>query len=424
MNVLHISLSDIRGGASIAAYRQHRALIGAGVDSRMLVAFKESHDDTVELYMRPQDNLKKTKRLVDRVRFDYRKRYRLRYDRVFNQAFSFPDSVMPFKWPEISSHTDVVNIHMASGFLHLKKFIGSIPAEIPLVFTMHDMNAFTGGCHYSFECERFVSGCGNCPFLNSPSRNDLSSKISRIKKRAYDGRPKEKIVFVGDSRWIEQQAKKSSLLSGMTTRVIHYGVDIDIFKPIDKSLAKHALGIPPGVKTILFVSENINDPRKGFSLLVDAFGKMKQRDHVRLLSVGRNPPTLIAGLPSIHFGMIQNERFLSLIYNTADVFVAPSVYEAFGQTALEAQSCGVPVVAFDTGGLKDIVEHQKTGLLCDWKSVEGLAQAMDRLLNEDRLRLDYGKNARLMTETGFSMEKNAREYMGLYHQLINGDSGG
>lgn len=412
MRVVHLSTHDRRGGAAIAAYRQHEALRRAGVESRMWVGCKDTADPFVAQYSPSPAIRGRVARVL--------RRYALRASRNWYAAEAiFSDDRSAHGGDECAAMpaADVVNLHWAAGFVDQPALYRHLPARIPVVCTMHDMNPFTGGCHYSGECTRFTSACGSCPCLGRPSGSDYSASVWRRKRASYLSRPQHKLCFVADSHWLASQAKRSSLLAGQRVEVIHYGLDLAVFKPLDQTLARTALGIEHQGPIAAFTAADLNNERKGIRYLIGALRAMSSRPF--LLCWGKRFPAGLADFPHLHLGELASEPLMALAYSAADICVAPSLEEAFGQTALESIACGRPVVAFKTGGLVDTVRHGQTGLLVEGRDTQGLREAIERLLADAALRFELGAQGRRLAEEAFSYHTNAGKYLALYEDMLS-----
>jgi glycosyltransferase involved in cell wall biosynthesis len=411
MRVLHLSTWDRLGGAAIAAYRQHQGLQRAGVQSRMWVKFKATSDPEVVV-------LQPSSALGFRLPRVLRRRY---------LKFRMPgrDTRRPFSDDRSEYHAcvgkelpphDVVNLHWAAGFIDQPSLFHLIPRETPIVVTMHDMNPFTGGCHYSAGCSRFTEKCGKCPELGSGKERDLSRAIWTRKFRSYRLRPQSKLHFVADSHWLAAEARTSSLLANMPISVIHYGLDTEVFRLLDRAFARFVLGIPPQVAVVSFAAAAVDEERKGMHHLVEALMGMTTKPF--LLTWGRSFPPRLETISHRHLGNIESEHLMALAYSASDVFVMPSLQEAFGQTALEAMACGTPVAAFGAGGIVDTVRHEQTGLVATVGSSPELRACISRLLRDRELWQSCSGEAVHMAATAFSLDLNARRYVELYESLL------
>jgi glycosyltransferase involved in cell wall biosynthesis len=227
------------------------------------------------------------------------------------------------------------------------------------------MCPFTGGCHYSRECNKYTQSCGYCPQLKSQQDGDISRWVWWRKTKAWKNLD---LTIVTPSQWLANCARNSSLFKDLRIEVIHNGLDIQRFKPIEKNTARHLLGLPQDKQLILFGSVSpTSDNRKGFLLLKPALQKLSQspmlQERLELVIFGASEPKepIDVGFKIRYLGRLNDDISLALTYSAADVMIVQSIQEAFGQTASESLSCGTPVVAFNANGLKDIVDHQQNG---------------------------------------------------------------
>ena len=237
------------------------------------------------------------------------------------------------------------------------------------------------------------------------------------KNEAYTQRDSLNLHFAADSHWIASEASKSSLLKDHSVSTMHYGVDTAIFRPLDAISCKGILGIPTDRPVIAFAAVSVADKRKGASCLIEAIQQMEEKPF--LLTWGASFPPELEELPHLHLGSIDSEHLLATVYNAADVFVIPSMEEAFGQTALESLACGRPVVGSDVGGIPDMVRDGETGLLVERGNAVALATALDQLAQDQDKREQMGSNARELVLREFSFQKNAESYLELYQSMMN-----
>jgi glycosyltransferase involved in cell wall biosynthesis len=287
----------------------------------------------------------------------------------------------------------------------------------PVIWTLHDMNAFTGGCHYSFGCERYTERCGLCPQLGSHDPQDLAAQVWQRKLAALIALKPMQLQIVAPSRWLARQAKRSALGRHLSASVIPYGVDTDAFAPRDRSTARDVFGIPRDASVILFVSEGLSNRRKGLGLLAQALQSLRDLPNIILVSVGRGK-TMDLKVPSIHLGFIDNDRLLSLVYSAADLLVAPSLQDNLPNTILEAMACGTPVVGFDTGGVPDMVRPRITGMLAPVDDAIALRSAIIETLKSPEERATMATNCRRVVMEEFTLEIQAKRYAELYEASI------
>jgi glycosyltransferase involved in cell wall biosynthesis len=417
MRILHLSTNDISGGAARAAFRLHTGLLRLGHESSMLVLRRTSGESSVRQLKWSGDWM------IRYRRSRRRKRIRRDFELYKNtlppgfEAFSDDRSDAGFDLVQQLPPCDVINLHWVAGLIDYEVFFGHLPAGVPVVWRLADMNPFTGGCHYDCGCGKFVSTCGACPVLDSRIEIDLSREVWARKIGALSRIDAGRLHIVGPSRWISEQAKRSSVLGRFPVTVIPNGLDTEEFSPVEKNTAREKLEIPRSAKAVLFAADSAAIKRKGFDLLAVALAKLANEPDLFLLSVGGGKPG-VANLPQKHLGKISDNRMLSMIYSAADVFVIPSLQESFGQTVTESMACGTPVVGFDTGGIPDMVRPGITGYLAPAGDVAALAEAIRRVLSDPEKSRQMGANCRRIAVEEYSMEIQARAYARYYEEIL------
>jgi glycosyltransferase involved in cell wall biosynthesis len=418
LRVTHLSTFDISGGAARSAYRLHAGLLGIGLDSRMVTLFKESTDPRVARFDPPRD-------LLARMRRGLRRRY---LERTGKEARSWAAESGYFS-DDRSQHgadvlrqlpqTDVLNLHWVANFIDYRLFFREVSGALPIVWTLHDMNSLTGGCHHAADCEKFQGSCGMCPQLGSSIENDLSRKIWGRKRETYDSISTGRFAFVTPSRWLAGRVKESSLGRGFRVEVIPNGLDTKIFKPRERRAAREALGLAPDATYILFASYFSKDSYKGFPKLLEALHRIQIIPGLSGLTVGLgdSEPTRRSPIPIQSLGFIGSEEHMSLVYCAADIFVLPSAQDNFPNTALEALACGIPTVAFHVGGIPEIVRNGQTGLTVSPGDSAALARAMDELLAGGERRAAMSSECRRVALEEYSLEVQASRYCELYEEL-------
>ena len=409
MRVVLVSSADIAGGAARSAYRLHASLRELGVDSRMVVNRKESGDPDVYGPRTEVDKL-----VAAAVR---------RADRIPLQwPGARPETTWSVEWLPNGTlrriralRPDVVHLHwIGQGFV-------PIPAlsriRSALVWTLHDMWPFTGGCHYDGGCGRYQERCGSCPQLASKRTLDLSAVTWRAKRHYWSDIG---IVIVAPSRWLADCARASSLFGGKRIEIIPYGVDLDCYRPVQKAIARNALGLRQDV--LLVAIAGTDDPRKGMRHVLAALEQLEAQcgTAVHLAAFGETDPSLGRRLPvpTHYLGSLHDDVSLKLMYSAADVFVQPSQQDNLANTVLEALACGTPCVAFSTGGMPDLIDHKETGYLARPFETSDLAQGISWVLGEPQRRITLGANARAKAEREFAAVLQARRYERLYHDLL------
>lgn len=425
MDVVHVS-TFLHGGAATAARRLHDSLRQRGVASTFCSLTGQPPDESyVTIEKAGQADLfrrwaRKVAKGLKRASLDYHLQGR---PDGFD-CFSAPN-LFGVRTPRsmISRAPCLLNLHWIADFIDYPSFFLSIPDASPIVWTLHDMNPFTGGCHYSCDCLRYRSQCHHCPQLGIRGAHDFSAKGFHVKRTLLKNK---NLHIVADSHWLEREARSSAILSNARSfQTIHYGLDTETFSPRDKRCCRQALGIDPEGIVISFGAHSVDNRRKGIRELLGALSRVVT-NRVLLLLVfgGRGSWETPRGFPTLSVGFIESPTLLASVYSASDVFVIPSLYEAFGQTALEAMACGTPVVGFDTGGIPDIVRHGHTGLLAKAGDESDLAAQIQRMIDNPNERLEIGRKARLLAETEYSLAVQAEQYISLYGRICEGLSVG
>lgn len=418
MRVLQIANNDLSGGAAIAAYRLHLGLNRAGHDCRMLVRDKHSDDDRVRRFELPQDPWAKLVRRVrdrrlNRVGGELRRLLVPGHDMVTGCVDSDGRALL-----QQVGGVDVINLHWVTGLLdHATFFPAAAARRWPVVWTLHDMNPLTGGCHYSAGCERFVDRCGACPLLTMGMEDDYTRRFWRIKRRSLQHMDPSRMRIVTPSRWLAGEARRSSLLDRFDVEVIPNGIDVDQFKPIDRAQARAELGLPMRRPIVLFITAQANYPRKGHDLIVEALRKLDLAGAPLLVSIGGDEAELGADR-HVSLGRIDDASQLTAAYSAADVFVVPSRQDNLPNTILESMACGTAVVGFEIGGIPDLVREGETGALAAPEDAGSLCAAIERVLADEAKRDVMGRACRAYAERDLSLDTQARRYAGLYQQLV------
>lgn len=410
LKIIHLNHSDSIGGAARAAYRIHRALCSLDIDSRLWVNKKFSGDWTV---VGPETKYEKfmmeiRPRLTSLLlKFLGCQGGGLRSPQIFGS-----DWIVRIN----DSDADIVHLHWVQGEMLSIKDIAKI--NKPIVWTLHDMWAFCGAEHYSFN-DRWIKGYTRENRPVTESGFDIDYWAWNRKKRLWT-RP---IFIVPDSKWLASCARQSRLMRDWPISHINYPLDLDVWSPIDKALARKIMNLPQDKLLIAFgAMEGVSDERKGFDLLLEALHCIKKengQNDVELLVFGQLAPKipLKVGVP-IHFsGHLFDDLSLRMVYSAANVMVVPSRLEAFGQTASEALACGTPVVAFDNSGLTDIVDHKSNGYLAKAFDSNDLAAGIMWVLKNNHRDI-LGKNSRNSAVAKFSYEYIAKKYLEIYSSLI------
>jgi glycosyltransferase involved in cell wall biosynthesis len=381
----------------------------------MLVLAKESNDPAVIPFVVPLDLSARLRRQVRRIPLG--RTFRAFWSRPLGSSYFSDDrSLHAADVLRQLPPTDVLHLHWLAGLIDYRDTFRQVPSALPVVWTLHDMNPFTGGCHFSDSCDRYTESCGSCPQLGSRSMNDYSAQIRKRKMRAYDALPLSRIRFVAPSHWLAGEARRSSLLRQASISVIPYALDTEIFKPENRERSRRDLGVPEGAKVLLFVADSVEEKRKGLALLLEAARGLAELRGLFVLMVGHGVQERDLPCSSRCLQFVSNPVQMARIYNCADVFAVPSLQDNLPNTALEALACGVPTVAFAVGGLIDIVRDGETGLLVHRGDVSALRAAIAHLLENPGRRASMSKASRMVALEEYRLEVQARRYLELYKE--------
>ena len=408
MKILHINTEANKGGAAIACNRLNEALNNNGIISKKFNSDSLSSFDNKRIFF----NL-----ALEKVLF-------LCYQASSNIRFKFSNPLFGIDITKQVDFSDVDIIHfhwINNGFLSLRSLKKIAELKKPIVWTFHDMWAFTGGCFHSRECENFKTVCGNCFYLKNPSSNDLSAKIHKQKQEIFSSL---NIHVVACSNWLGARAEQSSLFHEKKISVIPNSINVDVYKPINQIGLRHSLKLPENKFLILFAAVNLLDERKGIYYLEEAINKLfllypELNENIELVILGNVKNNKSLSFPCNHTltGYIDNDIALSKYYSACNIFITSSLDENLPNTIMESLSCGTPVVAFNTGGIPDLIEHKKNGYLAEYKSAEDLANGI-MWMYVNRANDEIKKNARNKVVTNYTYDIVAEKYIQLYESII------
>lgn len=418
MNILHISTTDNSGGAARAAILLHNGLKKQGHNSSMFVVNKNSSDPDIKLYRPPQNLMNRFFRRLRQSHIEFNFRSYLKARQESYEIFSDNSTQYISDIFEQLPACEVINLHWIANFIDYRYFFNHYPNHIPIVWTLHDMNPFTGGCHYNNGCNKFQNNCGACPQLGSNDSSDLSHRIWQRKNNIYKSIPIDRLHFVTPSLWLSQELQKSSLLNKYPVSVIPNSLDTDIFYQKNRFAGRDAMEVPHHARVILFVGDSTENRRKGFSLLAQALEGLQDSKDLFLISVGSGKPQIKVSIPHLHLGHIGNDHFLSLVYSISDIFVIPSIQDNLPNTVLESMACGTPIIGFDVGGIPDMVRPGITGFLVPSQDVNTLRNVIKEVLNNPDHLEGMRAHCRRIAVEEYSIKTQARRYLALYQEMI------
>jgi len=418
MKILMVNINDLQGGASRAAYRLHKALLNENINSIMLVQNKKSDDFTVLTTAKNklQECFNFLRPTIDQLPV---KLYKFKIKTLFSPSWIGNKNVLKII---DKINPDIVHLHWICGGMIKIEDIAKIKA--PIVWSLHDMWAFTGGCHYDEECGRYEKECGNCKVLGSSKKNDLSKKVFLRKQKIFS---KKDMIIIEPSRWLSKCAKKSVLLKNNSHVTLPNLIDTTIFKPFDKQKARELWNLPQDKKIILFGAMSAtSDPRKGFKELTLALQKIKNSNDIHLVVFGSSKPKNAPdfGFKTLYLEYLHDNISLVTLYNAVDVMVVPSLQENLSNSIMESLACATPVVAFDVGGNRDMIEHRKNGYLAKPFDSADLAKGIEWILNLDKNRYnELCNNAREKVLREFDSKIVVKKYIKIYEEILRKRTG-
>lgn len=406
ISVIHFSTADNEGGSGRSAYRIHSGLRDLGHDSHMLVGRKTTTDKDVDTV-----HLGEIGRLADRVADIATAAAGMQY-----QYFPSGHRVMRHRWVK---NADVIQLYNTHGGYFSQRMLPGLSRRAPIVWRLSDMWPVTGHCAYAGTCDNWKTGCGNCCALENypPISRDTARFLWTQKKHLYD---RSRITVVAPSSWTEGIARASSLLGNKEVVRIPNGLDLKTFYQRDRRQARANIGLPEGSVGFLFVANEVNDNhRKGSAELIAALNLLEGDPSILVMVAGLGGDRLRRQIPQqvVDLGYLRNDSDLAQAYSAADAVLAPSMEENLPNTVLEAMACSTPVIAYDTGGIKDAVINEHTGLLVHRGDRRALAEGIARLASDSDLRWTLGVSARTLVEQEFSADVQARRFEALYLRL-------
>lgn len=418
VKVIHLNTYSGQGGAGRACLRLNKALIDQGIDSEVWINFSFDENNQVQNFSKGFFSKWLTAAGIV-------------LEGLAGKIFMKPLRI-PFSFPvwgrNISNHpalkqADIIHMHWINhAFLRPADLAKLSHLNKPMVWTFHDSNAFTGGCHVRYNCDHYQNECGNCPVLKDPDPEDWSHKIWLQKQEAYRHL---NFTVIAPSKWMADSVGKSKLLGSCEIKNIPNTLDTTVFRQFAKFEARQRLGLSTDKFILLsgFMPSR-NDQHKGTEFLLEAIAIFIKEyqvnpDEVELIVFGNRDDKNVPKFPirTTFLGTISDDEKLALCYSAADAFLAPSLEDNLPNTVMESLACGTPVVAFTTGGIPDMVKHKHNGYLAEYRSSADLAAGIAWVYNHGD-RTELNANARKIIEEYFSEQIIANQHIELYHSLL------
>ena len=411
MKILHLCGGTLNSGATQGATALHKALLKKGIDSKLIFSKGAKSKDIpmAEPFFEAKIAQKlfniSTKWIEPRLlkRETTKKGHGLSIGVIGHPLFIQRKAI---------EEADIIHLHWINSRFIRTKVIQHF--KKPIVWTLRDAWPYTGGCHYTTDCERYKTGCGRCPLLNSTNPHDITQKVVSTKIKYL---PKD-IRYIALSHWTAEQARDSYLLRDQSVQVILNGIDETFLTAptSSKEAARKSFNLPAGKTLILAGATKVDSKYKGY---VQILPELPDSNDCHLVTFGRISKALQAKIkiPATHLGTIASAEALKQLYRAADIFIAPSTQEAFGKTLAEAGASGLPVICYDIGGPRDIVVDGKTGYRTPVNETSEFIKKTLHLAAQPDKRQEMGKAAIQHTHSNFSPNMIAKQHIDLYHQL-------
>lgn len=402
MKVLHVSTYDI-GGAAKAAIRLHQGLLELSIDSNFLSLYNAD----VDCSSKYQHQYNYGEKLLENARIKWQINYnrgdRQKINEQYRQkrleAATLPITSFDITKQPIFQEADIINLHWISGYVNQIAFWKKNTK--PVVWTLHDMNPFSGIYHYQEDAIR-----------NNELLGELDCTVSNRKGAAYQH---ANISVVCPSEWLLECSKSSQLLHHFPHYHIPNSINTNVFKLQDRYNARRKLALPEDKKILLFVSQNVTNYRKGYDLLQKALSLLKKDQSLYVVAIGNMPKEKNN---SIHYlGSIKDETTMARAYAAADAFVMPSREDNLPNVMLESLACGTPVIAFPIGGVLDVIEHKENGWLALRVSAEALALAIQEWSSNSK-DFNHSEISHRAVKR-FDLNVQATHYQKLYHKVFS-----
>lgn len=419
MKVIHINTYTDFGGAGIAGKRISDSinLIKPGTSE---VFDKDSNESNFHFF-REKPFPSQLTRLYFGV--DILWSWILGVKKRFRFAFSISQWGREIEKWDLIRKADIIHLHWINqGFISKKGLVKLAKLNKPIVWTLHDMWPITGGCHYSSQCNHFEYGCGNCFMLRNPGSMDLSKRGTHNKSRIYALLNPN---FVSPSNWLGYLTSKSKISGSYPVQVIPNPIDLDLFKPGDKSGIRKKRNWGQEEFLIVINAFKITHERKGFRYILESldiltYEKKVPIEKIRLIIIGEMDLDTLGSLPVNYniMGYIKDPEKIIEINQAADVYVLPSLEDNLPNTILEALACGLPTVAFRIGGIPDMIHHLETGFLAEPESALSLAEGLIWIYHQAQKSPYLNLNSRKKAEESYSYKRIGEAYLNLYQSLL------
>lgn len=439
--ILQVNTQDLDGGAARVAWNLHKVYRQLGYSSWLTVGCRKSMDPDV--FVIPNDYARShwarlclyiQKRLQvfeGEIRGLWRLNRMLHWiaDPISNvvsesgqEDFNYPKT-----WRLLDSiprYPDIMHCHNLHGGYFDLRAISWLSQRVPTILTLHDAWLLSGHCAHSFECERWIFGCGHCPDLNIyPSvKRDATAYNWRRKRSIY---ARSKLYVATPCRWLMGKVEKSILAAAiLKNRVIPYGVDLTVFHPGDQKIARDKLGLSLNADILLFVSHGITQtPWRDYIMLEKIIQSLSYRAKRRptiMICLGEERKDKKFGDVEIRFvPFVRDSTRVASYYQAADVYIHPSKIDTFPNVILEALACGLPVVSTSVGGIPEQVDDGKTGFLVSPGDMTQMINRVAQLLEDKNMWQSFSQKASEAARQRFNLNQEVENYLNWYEEILD-----
>ena len=306
---------------------------------------------------------------------------------------------------------NVINVHWISNMVDYKSFFTNI--DKPIVWTLHDTNPFTGGCHYTYQCDNFMRDCSNCIQLGENFSSYVAKENLQLKRDSLKLLNPQKTIVISPSKWLQSLSQKSSLFKQYAHFNVPYGIDTDIFRKHALKQSREKFNLPLDKFIVLFVATNITETRKGFDVILkieEIFSGNKNVLFVAIGNVGTEHDSIT------NLGYISDKESIAKAYSAANVFLIPSREDNLPNTMLESLCCGTPVIGYKTGGIVDTIENGKNGYLIEHEDISDMVNKINSMI--DNPKLFDNKSISDVSRQKYSLKKQAETYLNIIKKLF------
>lgn len=406
MKILHIQTS-LSGGAGIAVFRLHEALLSMGIDSRILtydansIKFKSVYEFKTK---------KREASFLNRIIFkglgipctNSQKAQKLVKGKsgVF-EIFTSPHTDFDLRNHELVKWCDIIHLHWISDFVDLNSFFHSV--KKPLVWTLHDANPFLGGFHLQHDLEK-----------NKKQFDKVESLYRKMKEKVLKNY--KNLYITSPSNWLMTESQSSSIFKNKPHYKIFNCIPTHKLQSVGKEISRKALNLEQDDIYLLFISHLLNGYNKGLDIITGVLDNPKLSKRVKFICVGKGEVTHSR---VFNFGSVQNINLLSLVYSACDAILIPSRSENMPNVMFEGMCFGLPTLSFEIGGMAEVIKEGVTGLTLHKKigSSDGLLDIINVFLEK---RHSFDKNSiRSVAVSLCSYSAVANQYVRLYKKALN-----